>query len=489
MAKEKILIVEDELLIAMDLKSSLEHMGYFVPAMADTGKEAIKKAEECLPDLIMMDIMLREEMDGIEAARQIRSHLDIPVIFLTAFQDDDILERAKLTDPFGYMIKPFDDHSLRINIEVTLLKHKLETQLRQAKEKAEAATELKDKFVSLVAHDLKAPLVSIQSFLKLIHDDDKTPPSREHKEFIEIVMNSSKRMQTMITEILTMANLQTGSITPKFRFLDGRSVAETILVQLNQLGRDKDVRLRNEIPEETRVYADSNLFHEVLLNLVSNAIKYSNAGGEVTIFVPPEKTATIAVKDIGTGVNENVLPDIFKQEVKTSTPGTKGEQGTGFGLPLSHDIMKAHGGTLTVESSKGKGSVFHANLPDVHPRVLIVEDSLIIRRELRKILKTESMEIEEAENGKEALTKMEQEKPHLVLLDLLMPVMDGFEVLKRLKNDAEFKGIPVLVLTGHGSMENRERAYQLGADDLITKPTTAEELIPRIRKFIYLFSI
>src|SRR3989337_1291461 len=120
---KKILVVEDESIVAEDIRKSLLNMGYSVPSIASSGEEAIKKASEHKPDLVLMDIMLEGEIDGIKAADIIRSSSDIPVIFQTAYSDDKILARAKITEPFGYIIKPFKERELRINIKIALYKH------------------------------------------------------------------------------------------------------------------------------------------------------------------------------------------------------------------------------------------------------------------------------------------------------------------------------------------------------------------------------
>jgi PAS domain S-box-containing protein len=134
MAETQILIVEDESIVAEDIRRTLQSLGYNVPAVASSGEEAIKKVKENSPELVLMDIMLKGKMDGIDAAGQIRSHFNIPVVYLTAYSDDKILERAKITEPFGYIIKPFNERELQINIEIALYEHKMEKKIKESKE-------------------------------------------------------------------------------------------------------------------------------------------------------------------------------------------------------------------------------------------------------------------------------------------------------------------------------------------------------------------
>jgi len=127
----KILVVEDESIVAMDIKHRLESMGYIVPAITSSGEEAVKKTAETNPDLVLMDIVLKGEMDGIDAAQQIKDNLDIPVVYLTAYSDEKTLKRAKITGPFGYIIKPFEDRELHSAIEIALYKHEMESKLKE----------------------------------------------------------------------------------------------------------------------------------------------------------------------------------------------------------------------------------------------------------------------------------------------------------------------------------------------------------------------
>jgi CheY-like chemotaxis protein len=120
------MIVEDEWTVAEDIKISLQNLGYAISSVTSSGKEAIQKAEEDRPDLVLMDIVLQGEMDGIEAANQIRSRFNIPIVYLTAYADDKVLERAKITEPSGYIVKPFISEDLKITIEIALYKHKAE---------------------------------------------------------------------------------------------------------------------------------------------------------------------------------------------------------------------------------------------------------------------------------------------------------------------------------------------------------------------------
>jgi CheY-like chemotaxis protein len=134
MAKAHILIVEDDGIVAIDIENSLKKLGFSVIAMVPSGEEALEKVAEYKPDLVLMDIVLKGEMNGTEAAKQIRSQFNIPIVYLSAYAEEEILERAKVTEPFGYIIKPFEDRELNTAIEMALYKHKMEKRLKESEE-------------------------------------------------------------------------------------------------------------------------------------------------------------------------------------------------------------------------------------------------------------------------------------------------------------------------------------------------------------------
>ncbi|MBI5186516.1 MAG: response regulator [Nitrospinae bacterium] len=489
--KVKILIVEDESVIALQLQKTLENFGYTVCAIADSGEEALIKAEEQEPDLALMDIFLQGGMDGIEAGSRIQTRFDVPVIFLSAFMDDGLLERAKAAKPFGYLVKPFQEKELHTAIELGLYKKKTERELLSAKEKAdkarkeaEEANQLKDKFVSLVAHDLRSPFSAILGFMKLIMEETDPPLHEKHRIMFERAVNQGKALVDLVQGLLDVSRFKTGKIRPHPGFIDGHFHVLSALMELKPLAERKKIVLASEIPPGTRLYADPDLLDRVIWNLINNAVKFCREGDNITLYIPPGEKSTIAVKDTGIGIAESRHAAIFRYEEVTTTTGTAGEKGTGLGLPLSRDIMEALGGTLELESEPGKGSVFYARLPFVRPVVLIVDDDEGIRLMVRKFLKKADPEILEAENGKDALEKLAVSLIHLVITDINMPGMDGFCLVEKIRNTLSLKDIPVIVLTTDMEEKTRERVFQAGANDFVNKPIAMEDFMPRVRRYI-----
>ena len=193
---------------------------------------------------------------------------------------------------------------------------------------------------------------------------------------------------------------------------------------------------------------------------------------------------TVVVKDSGIGISEKIIPNLFKHEIKTSTVGTSGESGTGLGLTFCNEIITMHNGTLSVESEVGKGSSFYVKLPVVTPRVLIVDNDVNSCSITRNTLKELTIESFCVKNGKEAIDFLKNNSVHLILSELYMPIMDGLQLLEYVKSCQETKSIPVIVVTINKDLGTRNRVFQLGANDFVTKNFSREEFIPRVQRYI-----
>ncbi|MDH5757657.1 MAG: response regulator, partial [Nitrospinota bacterium] len=275
---------------------------------------------------------------------------------------------------------------------------------------------------------------------------------------------------------------------PEPRFINVRRTISAVGWDLSQAARDKGVTITNNIPDDLGFYTDPNLFTEVAQNIIANAIKFTRKGGVITTYAPDDCGACLAVEDTGIGIPASILPNLFKHEVKTTTTGTGGEKGTGLGLPFCAEIMRILGGSISVESEQGKGSVFYIRLPHVKPMILLVEDEVEDRKLIKGVLRDINVEIVEVENGRQALEKLETVKPHLVILDIMLPLMSGYELLKAIRRNPATKNIPVIAVSVSGKAETSEKAIQLGANDFVSKPISIHDLIPRIKRFISLGS-
>jgi PAS domain S-box-containing protein len=360
--------------------------------------------------------------------------------------------------------------------------------LRDAKNMAENATLLKDRFVALVAHDLRSPIAMIPTALNILHDQLSGKLNEQQAKLLERSVSTCEGLINMIDQLLDISRLQTGSIKLVRRFMDARSLAGSVVDSLSPLAERKGVTLINETKERTRIHADYNLMYEVITNLMTNAIKFTRAGDTITIFSPADNPGAIAVKDTGVGIPPHIIPNLFHHEVKTTTTGTAGEQGTGLGLPFCKDIMDAHGGSLTVESEKGKGSVFCAVLPIRTPVALIVDDDALHREVLSWHIKGAGYRVVEAASGLEALDIIRLSRPDVVITDITMPEMDGIELLIRLKEASGGKPPPAIAVTASHDKLVLERAFYAGASDIVSKPVDENEFIPRVNRLLMMGS-
>ncbi len=480
-----ILIVDDNPKNLQVLGNILKQEGYKLAA-ATNGPQALEFALKKGPDLILLDIMM-PGMDGFEVCERLKNEptvRDVPVIFLSARTETESAAKSFEKGAVDYVSKPFNTKELLARVKTQLqLKHATE-RLRREKEKAEEATKLKDKFVSLVAHDLKAPFTTIVGFLELLRDDPKNPLQQEQKEILGSVIRNGEGLVRMIEELLQISRFQTGKVSLEKTFFDGHYLTASVAATLDLLAKKKGINLENEVGPGTRLYGDMDLFAGVIQNLLSNAIKFCNKGDIITLFAPSDQKATIAVKDTGIGMSKESQGRIFQHEEVTSTRGTAGEKGTGFGMPLSRDIMEAHNGTLTLESSEGEGSIFYASLPFVRPKILVVDDEDSLRELFKTKFRSIDVEFIEAEDGEKAIEILKTTTPHFIFLDIMMPVMGGFPVLKYIRNNPSTKTTPVVVVTCNDKIETREKAFKMGANDFVNKPLVMEELIPRVRRFV-----
>lgn len=252
---------------------------------------------------------------------------------------------------------------VRIEVWQDITEYKrLQRLLYDARQQTKVAIDTKNRFVALVAHDLKSPFVSILGMLKRILRKE-TFQYEVHRQFLENIINNGQRTMKMIDNLLDMDRLETGKIKPEPSFFDLYEMVEEVFENFAHLAEIKQLLLSNNIPAATEIYADRYLYMVVLNNLISNAVKFSFASGRIVVSYEANDTHTrLIVKDEGRGIPKEYLEDIFRPDVKTTSKGTSGETGSGLGLVFCQQIMKAHGGLITLESVEGAGSTFYVEL-------------------------------------------------------------------------------------------------------------------------------
>lgn len=514
-----ILIVDDNINNIDVLSGFLRNHGHRI-LVATSGEKALKTVDRLTPDLILLDVMM-PGMDGFAVCQKLKANpttAAIPILFLTAKTETESMLQGFQVGGADYILKPFHQEEVLARLQVhlhnqTLLQTKealvlelqqahqqleqkvaertqqlsqLNAQLIQEKNTAEQATKTKDKFVSLVAHDLRAPLQGMKGYVQCVLDEFEQMDTRELKLFFHKIMSCVDHQSAMINGILNISRFHSGQISLRPRFLDAYFLAAAAIDKVLFYSQQKGVVIDNQIARGHRIYADDYLFGEVLSNLLSNAIKFSTAGQTITLTLTynEHQQILINIQDQGCGLSEKIIPNLFRLEVKTSTLGTAGEKGSGLGLPYSQDIMHLHGGKITVQSNPGQGSLFSACLPIVIPQVMVVDDDPVCHKVLLDYLQPFQAEVTIANDGHQALAHAAAKAYHLVITDIRMPEMDGFELLKQLKTQLVTEQIPVMLITAYDDMTSRQHCFDLGGDDYVTKPFSTPDFIPRIRRFI-----
>ncbi len=377
-----ILIVEDEGIVAADIERSLRALGYRVRGSVPSAEEALDKVAEVQPELVLMDIVLAGPMDGVAAADAIRERFNIPVIYLTSHTDLSTVQRAKQTEPYGYVVKPFDVRTLRVGIETALCRHEAETRLKEVQRQAEAErmrleeqlrqsqkNETVGQFVNAIAHDFNNLLMPILGYTELMQESlNIADPLRTKLNMIQscaqraadltryLLSFSRKRMLEM-----TLTNLN--EVLTKFRPIFQRLIPEDIKLEICL------------DPKTVQVKVDPMQIEQLVMNLAVNARDAMEGGGTLTIETSsirlhtdpapgtrglrPGHYSVLKVRDTGTGMDQKTLARIFEPFFTTKPNG----KGTGLGLATVRSIVKQHGGWIDVESHPGHGTVFTIYLP------------------------------------------------------------------------------------------------------------------------------
>jgi signal transduction histidine kinase len=369
MPTAKILVVEDEQLVADDLREILESLEYTVTALLASGEEAVQQVEMNLPDLILMDIHLAGEMDGIQAAEQIQARFSVPIVYLTAYADRTTLDRVKATYPFGYIVKPFNESMLSTTIEVALSRHQIESNIRNAlttietvKQEAEAQVQSKSELLSMVSHELRNPLAMIRFAAEILHQQgEQISPDRRHY-FLEQIQMAADSLNYLLEDVLTLE--RTGSEYLEC-FPMPIEMVEFCQEQLETLrlgmGEAYTLSLSSQA-DRCSVLLDAKLLWHLLNNLLSNAIKYSPQGGSVELRLSwSEQTVCLEVQDQGIGIPTEAQTRLFEPFYRAENVGKI--PGTGLGLAIVQQCVRLQGGQIEVESTIAHGTTFRVTLP------------------------------------------------------------------------------------------------------------------------------
>lgn len=382
---------------------------------------------------------------------------------------------------------------------------KAQEALHQAQVETERANRAKSQFLANMSHELRTPLNAILGFSELLRDDatDRFDEATRRR-FLDQIHSGGEHLLQLINDILDLSKVEAGRMELQLQPVELGNVVDEVRATIEPLAQSKAIVLNIDPSSEIRLIADGAKVSQMLLNLVSNAIKFTPSGGHIEIRSRQvESWVEIAVSDDGMGIAEQDLGRLFTEFQQLDAGPGRHQEGTGLGLALTRRFAELHGGQVSVESALGKGSTFtlrlplQATAPRAHaavvppqiaaldrdrPLVLVVDDNPQAAEILARHLDIGGFRSELARTGPEALTMARDLKPVAITLDILLPEIDGWEVLNRLKADESTRNIPVVVVS---VIDNPALGRALGAFDYFVKPVDAKALLSRLSEYTF----
>ncbi len=389
---------------------------------------------------------------------------------------------------------------------------------------------MKTDFISTVSHELRTPLTSVLGFASIIKEKLETDVfpiiSTEDRKLqktikrvadnLNIIVSEAERLTSLINDVLDIAKMEAGKVEWQMQPIDPSELLDWAANSTAGLFETNGLQLVSEIePGLPQIVGDRNRLLQVLINLISNAVKFTESGCVTCRVKQEDEGVCISIIDTGIGIAPEDQPKVFEKFRQVGDTLTDKPKGTGLGLPICKQIIDHHGGRIWVESERGKGSVFSFIIPtyasdpkttvnlnldtlvkqlkehvittktvldENRKTILVVDDDANIRELLRQQLENEGYNVREGKDGVDAIHQIKTARPDLILLDVMMPQINGFDVAAVLKNDPQTADIPIIILS---IIENKERGYHIGIDRYLTKPINTEKLLSEIGSLLY----
>jgi PAS domain S-box-containing protein len=420
--------------------------------------------------------------------------------------DSDITERKKIEEDLIFANR-IAEHSLKKGGRAL-------QELMNAKKQLEDSMHVKEQFLAKMSHEIRTPMNAIVGLTDILLESQIT---REQKECIDAIKLSSDNLLSIINDILDFSKLESGKVSVESIPFNPKEIINAVLFTLGFSATKKGIALHfreeeNQLPKF--IIGDSVRLRQIILNLISNAIKFTEKGSVTIRSKILEQDDTdckirFEISDTGIGIPEDRIATIFESFTQASNETTRKYGGTGLGLTIVKQLTELQGGTVSVESKLDEGSTFYITIAykkytsEVPPapvhhkrlseelisgaRVLLAEDNEMNQMLATKIFARWKLHLEIAENGQRALEKLQAEDFDLVLMDIQMPVMDGYEATRQIRNTlpAPKSTIPIIAMTAHAMVGESDKCIALGMDDYISKPFNQQDLYDKIRTVLH----
>jgi PAS domain S-box-containing protein len=382
--------------------------------------------------------------------------------------------------------------------------HSLNENLERRNREVERANQLKSEFLASVSHELRTPLNAIIGFSDLLREPSTGEVNEKQRRYLNHISHGGRRLLTLINDILNLSKIEAGRLDLRLEKLLLPDDIEDVFTAVRTLAAAKGQQLDTHVSPGLELNADRSRFKQILENLLGNAVKFTPAGGSITVGAHADGTLLrLDVRDTGIGIPPDEIETIF-ETFHQATATTKGiREGTGLGLAITKRLVELHRGRIWVESEVGQGSRFSVEMPlhpaheklepDVSvggaqlrrekPLVLIVEDEEPARELLTSYLEPEGYDVAWVSSGTDALIRAHQLQPDAITLDIRLGDSSGWEILHQLKKDSETTRIPVVVIS---ILDEPETGFALGASDYLVKPVDKESLLAVLRKHVSL---
>ncbi|MBI3172167.1 MAG: PAS domain S-box protein [Chloroflexi bacterium] len=404
-------------------------------------------------------------------------------------------------------------HYLSTMHDVTAEKQAEET-LRLANSELERALRLKDEFLANMSHELRTPLNAILGISESLMEQVAGPLNDKQLKYTQTVHESGQHLLALINDVLDLAKINAGKVELEMSRVEAAAIAQSCLRLVRELAQKKSLELSLDLdPAVSLFLADERRLKQMIVNLLSNAVKFTPSGGRVGLQIRGDAHNRIlhfSVWDTGIGIPPDEIQYLFQPFVQLDAGLARDAQGTGLGLVLVSQMARLHGGSVRVESQPGQGSRFTISIPwraaaqtgslrraaqpnrnsapapegNQRPTILLVEDTEAVSMLIHDYLESHGYQVFVARNGFEGITQAQQLRPKLILMDVMMPEMDGLETTRRLRSLPRFEHTPIVALTALAMPGDRDRCLAAGMNDYLSKPVKLSEVLEIIEQYI-----